>query len=155
MLCNQSSYSPCLKMYFWHSLQYKLKQRQELHCILSEHLTYFSCVIPTKLCPSTFNSWSPACNWPSWRHSNNNNSHQFTNEKYESHVSHNIHSQSYCKWIQNYDTGIMCYKENIMVLYICLSTECWCDKLQTLLLKSPFTGHDSVSAITYPQTSYI
>lgn len=136
-------------MFFWHSLQYKQKQRNELHCVLSELLTYFSCVIPTKLCPSTFNNWSPACNWPSWRH--NNNSHQFTNEKYESHVSRNIH----CKWIQNYGIGIVYYKENIMVLYICLSTECWCDNLQTLLLKTPFTGHDSVPTIPYPHTSYI
>jgi hypothetical protein len=129
MLCNHSSYSPCLPMY-WHSLQYKLQHRNELHCILSELLTYFSCVIPTKLCPSTFNNWSPACNWPSWRHNNNNKSHQFTDEKYQSHVSHNIHCERYCKWTHNYVIGI----KNIMVLCVCLSTECWCDNLQASLL---------------------
>lgn len=63
--------------------------------------------------------------------------------------------ESYCKWIQNYGTGITYYKENIMVLYVCLYTECWCDNVQTSLLVNPFTGHDSVSAIPYPHTTCI
>lgn len=42
-----------------------------------------------------------------------------------------------------------------MVLYVCLYTECRCDNLQTSLLVSPFTGHDSVSAIPYPHTTCI
>jgi hypothetical protein len=79
-------------------------------------VTYFSCVIPTKLCPSTFNNWSPACNWPSWRQSNNNNSNKFTNKEYESHV----YSESYCKWIWNYVIVVTYYKENNLMLCTCL-----------------------------------
>jgi hypothetical protein len=68
----------------------------------------------------------------------------------QSHVFRNIYCENYCKQIQNYGIGITYYKENIMVLYVCLSIECCCDNLQTLLLISPFTGHDSVSDIAYP-----